>query len=58
MRTCKECGVPMKEVISFSKGKSEKFYRCPICQSETRHKRAKRQELDFTVKTRDWRNND
>lgn len=51
MRTCKECGTLMKEVISFSKGKREKFYRCPICQSETRRKRAKRQELDFAVKT-------
>lgn len=37
MTICKDCYIPMKNAMSFSKDKHEKFYRCPKCHSETRH---------------------
>lgn len=47
MRLCRDCGVPMVEVISFTKDKHEKFRRCNKCRSETRHHELKDSELCF-----------
>ena len=37
----------MVGVMSFSKGKHEKFCRCPKCKTETRHIRLDDSELNF-----------
>ena len=37
----------MQPVMSFSKGKHEKFDRCPRCFGETKHRKLKDNELDF-----------
>ena len=37
----------MQPVMSFSKGKNEKFCRCPKCYEETKHKKLRDDELDF-----------
>lgn len=37
MQCCKDCGSKMVGVMSFSKGKQEKFRRCPKYYSETKH---------------------
>ena len=37
----------MVGVKSFSKYKREKFYKCPKCYTETKHKKLKSKELDF-----------
>lgn len=47
MQLCKDCYVPMIPVMSFSKDKHEKFYRCPKCYEETRHNILKDNELVF-----------
>lgn len=47
MRLCSTCGVPMKKVMSFKKGKNEKFYRCEKCNSETKHNVLRNDELSF-----------
>lgn len=33
--------------MSFSKGKQEKFRRCPKCYSETKHQKIDGKELNF-----------
>ena len=38
MRICKDCNVKMREVMSFSKEKRERFSKCPICFDESGHK--------------------
>ena len=45
MQLCKKCYIPMRNIMSFSKGKCEKFYRCMKCHIETRHQRIKKEEL-------------
>lgn len=47
MQICKNCFIPMVGVMSFSKGKHERFYRCPKCYSESRYQRIRDDELDF-----------
>ena len=47
MIICKDCYVPMIGVMSFSKGKHEKFNRCPKCFGETKHKKLRDDELVF-----------
>ena len=47
MIICKDCYTPMVNVMSFSKGKHEKFCRCPKCCSETRHTKINDNELSF-----------
>lgn len=47
MQLCKDCYVPMIDVISFSKDKHEKFCRCPKCYEETKHKKLRDEELVF-----------
>lgn len=39
--------MPMVGVKSFSKDKREKFYKCPKCYTETKHKKLKSKELNF-----------
>lgn len=43
MQYCMNCGNIMMEVMSFSKNKHEKFYRC----TKTKHSQIKDDELDF-----------
>ena len=47
MTICRDCNIPMQPVMSFSKGKNEKFCRCPKCYEETKHKKLRDDELDF-----------
>lgn len=47
MQLCKDCHIPMVNVISFSKDKHEKFCRCPNCYGETKHQRIRDDELEF-----------
>ena len=46
MRICKDCNVKMREVMSFSKDKNEKFNRCVNCYGETIHKKMKQNDFD------------
>ena len=47
MQLCKDCYVSMIGVMSFSKDKHEKFYRCPKCFGETKHRKLREDELVF-----------
>ena len=47
MMICKDCYVPMHPVMSFSKDKHEKFFRCPKCYEETKHKKLRDDDFDF-----------
>lgn len=47
MIVCKDCGIKMSNVMSFSQDKHEKFCKCPKCYSETRHQKLKDEDLDF-----------
>mgnify|MGYP004494088461 CR=1 FL=1 len=47
MVVCKNCYIPMIGIMSFSKDKHEKFYRCPKCYSETRRIKINDNELSF-----------
>ena len=47
MQLCKDCYVPIIGVMSFSKDKHEKFYRCPKCFGETKHRKLRDDELVF-----------
>lgn len=47
MIVCKDCGIKMSNVMSFSRDKYEKFCKCPKCYSETRHRKLRDEELDF-----------
>ena len=47
MVVCKNCYIPMVNVMSFSSGKHEKFCRCPKCRAETRHTKINDNELSF-----------
>jgi hypothetical protein len=44
---CKDCCVPMQNIMSFSSDKHEKFCRCPKCKAETRHTKLDDSELNF-----------
>lgn len=47
MQVCKNCNISMKNVMSFSKSKNERYYRCPRCYNETKHQRIDDDELKF-----------
>ena len=47
MKICRDCGIKMYEVMSFSKDKHERFCRCPKCYGETKHRKLKDEELNF-----------
>ena len=47
MMICRDCYIPMVNVMSFSNDKHEKFCRCPKCCSETRHTKINDNELSF-----------
>lgn len=47
MKYCRDCGIKMSNVMSFSQDKHEKFYKCPKCCSETKHRRLDDEELSF-----------
>lgn len=47
MQICKNCFVPMVGVMSFSKNKHEKFYRCPRCKGKTKRTLLRDEELNF-----------
>ena len=47
MQFCGGYNIPMVDVISLSKEKHERFYKCPKCYSEARHKTIKNNELNF-----------
>ena len=47
MMICRDCYIPMVNVMSFSKGKHENFCRCPKCKTETRHTKLDDSELNF-----------
>lgn len=44
---CSNCYIQMVNVLSFSKDKHEKFYRCKKCKQEAKHKKLSDDELDF-----------
>lgn len=44
---CRDCCIPMQNVMSFSLSKHEKFCRCPKCFGETKHMKIKEEDLDF-----------
>ena len=44
---CKNCIIPMIGVMSFSKGKNEKFSRCHKYFGETKHRKINDNELTF-----------
>lgn len=44
---CKDCGIQMIGVMSFSKDKREKFCQCPKCRGETKHIPIYESELNF-----------
>ena len=50
MRICKDCNVKMREVMSFSKEKRERFSKCPICFDESGHKAIKKNDFDEILK--------
>lgn len=47
MILCKKCYILMVGVMSFSKGKHEKFCQCPKCRGKTKYMRIKDSELNF-----------
>ena len=47
MQLCRDCGIKMTGVMSFSKDKREKFDRCPKCHSETKRRKIDEKEVDF-----------
>lgn len=47
MVVCRNCNIPMKNVMSFSKDKRQKFLRCPKCYGETKHSNMQDGELTF-----------
>ena len=47
MIICRTCNIPMQPVMSFSKGKREKFNKCPKCYGETKHVKLRDDELTF-----------
>ena len=47
MTLCKNCYIPMVGVMSFSKGKHERFCQCPKCRGETKRTQIKDSELIF-----------
>lgn len=47
MKLCRNCGVPMVGVMSFSKGKHERYCSCPKCRRQTKHQKIREFDLDF-----------
>lgn len=44
---CRDCRIPMQNIMSFSSDKHEKFCRCPKCFGETKHTKIKDDDFDF-----------
>ena len=44
---CKNCDIPMIDVMSFSKERHERFCRCPKCRGETKHQKLRDDDLKF-----------
>ena len=44
---CKTCDIQMQSVMEFSKGKQEKYNKCPRCYGETKHVKLRDDELTF-----------
>lgn len=47
MVICRNCNIQMKNVMSFSKYKHQKFLRCPKCYEETKHTNIQDSSLTF-----------
>lgn len=47
MQFCRDCCIPMAGVMSFAKGKCERFSRCPKCYGETKHQKMRENDLHF-----------
>lgn len=47
MKVCRDCGIPMIGVMSFSKDEYEKFCQCPKRREEAKHIQIRDNELDF-----------
>ena len=47
MTICRTCSVRMKQIMSFSKDKREKFCRCPKCYEDTKHRKLTDDDLNF-----------
>ncbi len=47
MQLCRDCYIPMVGVMSFSRDRREKFYRCPNCYGETKRQIIRDDELIF-----------
>jgi hypothetical protein len=50
MRIYKDCNVKMREVMSFSKEKRERFPKCPIYFDESEHKAIEKNDFDEILK--------
>lgn len=46
---CYFCNSKVVEVLSFSKNKKEKYFKCKKCRAETKHQQIKAEDLDFKV---------
>ncbi len=57
MIICKKCHLPMIGVMSFAKGRHERFCKCPKCRDETKHQRIRDIDLDFKEVLRKATNN-
>lgn len=47
MVICRNCNIPMQNVMSFSHSKNERFNKCPKCYSESKHIKINENELNF-----------
>lgn len=47
MIVCRDCGIKMSNVMSFSQEKHEEFCKYPKCYSETKHQKLINDELNF-----------
>lgn len=47
MQLCRKCYVPMVGIMSFSKTRHEKFYKCQKCYGVTKHQKIIYSELSF-----------
>ena len=57
MIICKKCHLPMIGVMSFAKGRHERFFKCHKCRDETKHQRIRDIDLDFKEVLRKATNN-
>ena len=47
MQICKNCYIKMTGVSSFSDGQMERYYKCQKCKYETKHRKLRKEELNF-----------